>query len=408
MKILHIGNNDIYGDKFNGFDLSKKLKAKGVESECGVWEKNSNDESVWEISNYRGRLLINKIISYIENKISIQSLLYPNSFILPFNKRFRSADVIHYHLIHTGYFSIAALPILTHLKPSVWTLHDPWAMTGHCVYPYDCGKWEIGCGNCPRLKTDIPINKDNTALMWKIKKKIYQRSKINIVVASKYMLKMAERSPLLSGFNLHHIPFGLNIDLYRPTNIDEARKKLGIPLDSFVISFRSTNNEFKGLSYIKIILQKLKTEKKICLLTFQEKGLLNEFKKKYQIIESGWITDHKEMVTAYNASDVFLMPSTMEAFGMMAIEAMLCAKPVITFSGTSLSEIIFAPNGGISVPMGDSDALAKEIIKMIENPQYRKRLGENARQIASQHYDENIYIKRIIELYSNVIKMNNH
>lgn len=405
MRILHIGNTDIYGDKFNGFDLSKKLKSQGIESECGVWEKYSNDESAWKIANFRGRSLINKGVSYFEKKISIQSLLYINSLTLPFNKKFINADVIHYHLIHTGFFSIATLPILTYLKPSIWTLHDPWAMTGHCIYPYDCERWKIGCGNCPHLKTHIPMSRDHTALMWKIKKKIYHYSRLNIVVASKYMLNMAKNSPLLSGFSLRHIPFGLDVNLYRPLNSNEAKKKLGIAPDDFVIAFRSTNNEFKGLTYIKAALRKLKTNKKIYLLTFQEKGLLAEFEKKYQIIELGWVTDHEKMVTAYNASDVFLMPSTMEAFGMMAIEAMLCAKPVITFSGTSLPEIIFAPKGGISIPMGDYNALTKEIIKIIENPETGKKLGNTARQIASQHYDEKIYLRRIIELY-NMVKKN--
>lgn len=404
MKILHIGNTDIYGDKFNGFDLGKKLKLNGIESECAVWEKYSNDKSVWNISNFKGNLIINRKISNLEKRLSIQSLLYINSLTLPFNKRFRKADLVHYHLIQAGFFSIATLPILTRIKPSIWTIHDPWAMTGHCIYPYDCERWKIGCGKCPYLKTHIPMNKDHTALMWKIKKFVYKKSKLDIVVASKYMLDMAKKSPLLSNFELHHIPFGLDINLYYPTNTDEAKKKLNISTDKFVIAFRSTNNEFKGLDIIKKVLRKLKTYKKICLLTFHDKDLLKEFKGKFEIVELGWVKDQKRMVTAYNASDIFLMPSRQEAFGLMAVEAMLCAKPVISFLGTSLPEITFAPNGGISVPMGDIDALIKEILNLINNPGKRKELGDNARRIASKFYDEKIYIKRMIELYTNKIK----
>ncbi|MEG0310857.1 MAG: glycosyltransferase, partial [Eubacterium sp.] len=63
-------------------------------------------------------------------------------------------DVIHLHNLHGYYLNIE---ILFHYlaqadKPVIWTLHDCWSFTGHCVY-FDyigCEKWRTGCECCPQ------------------------------------------------------------------------------------------------------------------------------------------------------------------------------------------------------------------------------------------------------------------
>jgi len=402
VKILQISENDIYGHKFNGFDLSKKLNQKNINSSMCVWNKYSSEKFVWKIANFKGRYFINGIIAGLEKRLSVQSLFYINPFFLLFNKKFLKADVIHYHLIHNGFFSLFALPILTRFKPSVWTLHDPWAITGHCIHSFDCMKWKSGCGKCPYLKTHIPLDKDHTAFMWKIKQFIYKHSRLNIIVASSFMLNRVKESSLFKNHKINQIPFGLNINQFKPYNIVNSKKKFSIPKDSIVIFFRSEENEFKGLKYIKEALNKIKSTNKIFLLTVAKKGLLTGLEKKFKIIELGWVVDDTAMINAYNACDMFIMPSTQEAFGLMAVEAMLCGKPVISFSGTSLQEITFAPKGGITVPMGDSMALYKQIIYLIDNPGARIKLGNEARKIACDNYNEQTYINNIVKLYRDI------
>ena len=45
---------------------------------------------------------------------------------------FQQADILHLHNLHGGYFNLWSLPLLSALKPTVWTLHDMQALTGHC------------------------------------------------------------------------------------------------------------------------------------------------------------------------------------------------------------------------------------------------------------------------------------
>ena len=84
-------------------------------------------------------------------------------------------DIIHLHNLHGYYINIELL--FRYIKekniPVVWTLHDCWAMTGHCTYFSACGceKWKTQCGKCPQ-KHDYPQSNALDA-----SKKNYKRKK---------------------------------------------------------------------------------------------------------------------------------------------------------------------------------------------------------------------------------------
>ncbi len=404
MNILQFGNTDLVGKRFNGYCLNKYFAAKGHSCFHMVWKKSSSDNNVIQLITFPPARAINKFFNFIEKILSIQSLVSPFSFIPIFSKFFKKSDIVHYHILHTGFFSLLALPILTRLKPSVWTLHDPWALTGHCIHPLNrCEKWKHGCGSCPDLQIPLKLYFDNTALMWKIKKFIYSKSKLNLVVASAWMLKMVMESPLTKNLKVSHIPLGIDLNIFKRTNITLAKEKLGIPPDTLVISFRAVNSEFKGLDYIKYALNKLNTNLKICLLTFDKVGLLNEFSDKFQIIDLGWLESEIDISDAYNAADVFLMPSVAEAFGMMAIEAMACGKPIIVLDGTSLSEVTFAPLGAISCPQGDFYSFSKALDFLVHDPSAREDLGLAAEKLAIDNYSFDTHAQRVFDYYCEVI-----
>jgi glycosyltransferase involved in cell wall biosynthesis len=97
------------------------------------------------------------------------------------------------------------------------------------------------------------------------------------------------------------------------------------------------------------------------------------------------------------------MPSTAEAFGMMAVESMACGTPVIVFDGTALPDVIHAPEGGISVPARDSKALADAITGLLKDEQRYAQLVENGLRIVREEYSLEKYIQRHIELYKSIL-----
>ncbi|XVN41144.1 MAG: hypothetical protein RCO49_00555 [Rickettsia endosymbiont of Argas persicus] len=118
---------------FHGLAVTPILKKYGVESKHLVWDKDTNNP---DVLTFQRDQKIHEFITNLETKLSLQSMLYRNALQMIKMPEFQEADLVHLHIIHTGYLSIGDLPKITKLKPTVWTLHDPWALTGHCVHPF--------------------------------------------------------------------------------------------------------------------------------------------------------------------------------------------------------------------------------------------------------------------------------
>jgi|SRR6185437_2463680 len=406
MKNVQISCNDLVGNRFNGYDLHHQLNEIGIDSTCLVWDKKSNDTDVFEIaSNSQKRLELNAKANDLNQKYSTQAIFNPYSAELFSNKFFLDADVAHYHLIHNNFFNLSHMPVLSALKPTVWTLHDPWAMTGHCIYPSGCERWKIGCGYCPDLNIHFAVKDDATALNWEMKRIYYQNSRMDVIVASQYMMNMVEKSPLFSNARKHLVPFGLDLNTFCSRDSLIAKRKLGIDDDELVLCFRNVGSTFKGIEYINELLLRLEFSGKICLLTFNDVGNLEAYKSKYKIVELGWVLDEETIVNAYNAADIFLMPSKEEAFGMMAMEAMACAKTVVVMDGTSLSEIVYPQlSGGVVVAQGDVLGFCKVVEDLITNKEKREYIGQQARKVAEEKYNLSRYIDDILKVYQTAIR----
>ena len=55
-------------------------------------------------------------------------------------------QILHCHNLHGGFFDLRALVHLSRQVPTVLTLHDEWAFTGHCAHSLQCVRWRRGCG----------------------------------------------------------------------------------------------------------------------------------------------------------------------------------------------------------------------------------------------------------------------
>jgi glycosyltransferase involved in cell wall biosynthesis len=144
----------------------------------------------------------------------------------------------------------------------------------------------------------------------------------------------------------------------------------------------------------------------LAIVTTHGKGHLNEFIGRHQIIDLGWTNDEDLVLDTYLAADFFVMPSTAEAFGMMAIEAMACGKSVIVFDGTSLPEITQAPDVGVAVPATDVDALAAAIRELAGSETQRNSRGAAGRALAEEHFDNKLFARRLGSLYQSIASRN--
>lgn len=403
ISVLQVNSGDLMGRRFNGFDLTPRLLEFNVESRHLVfWNHESKEEFVRKLFPYPGSRHLTRVVNAMERECSVHARYHPHSWMLPLHEEFRSADVVHYHIIHDGFFSLSALPFLSKLRPTVWTWHDPWPMTGHCIYPMDCNRWQIGCGSCPDLDRPFPMRNDRTAQQFKWKADIFPRIKGEIIVASNWMYEMAMKSPLSRAFDFTVIPFGLDLDTYAPRDKSAARERLGVLQGRKVICTRTSSTPYKGLSDFVAALDLVDSAENLCIIGFQELGHFDKFIGRHQIIEFGWTNDEELLRDALAACDFFMMPSKAEAFGLMAIEAMACGRAVISYEGTSLPSITFAPEVGISVEKGNIRELASAIAHLLNNPEDCDARGRRSREIAEHHYDIRRQARDTSNLYNRV------
>ena len=408
IRVLEVNNIDLPGKVFNGYDMISDLNKKTFDIKQTVVQKLSNNKRVIELLEKKKMDLYNKLIAF-EEKNSVHNLFSATSPALINNPYYLNSEIVHFHMFHNTKLSIPSLVRISNEKKVIISLHDPWFLTGRCVHFYNCDKWKNGCNNCKHLDTLFQFKKDNSSIMWNIKKDVFSKSNIDFIVTSEWMRDLLKKSPIFSGVKedrIHLIPFGINLKRYKNyNNKKRLRKALNISDDEYVIFLRA-QTDFKGTEYVLEALKKLNVKRHITVLTCDQSGLLDEVNKKYRIIDLGFIKE-KEIIKAFNMCDLFLMPSKAESFGMMAIEAMACEKPVVVFDNSALPSVTFAPECGYLVKDRDSDDLCNAIKYFVENEKEGTERGKIGRELCKKHYSYSEYVKNLEKLYKD-IHLNRH
>jgi glycosyltransferase involved in cell wall biosynthesis len=103
---------------------------------------------------------------------------------------------------------------------------------------------------------------------------------------------------------------------------------------------------------------------------------------------------------AYHAADLFVMPSTREAFGMVLVEAMASALPVVASAIKGVTdEIVADGHTGVLVPPGDAAALAQAIRRLLVDRAAAAAMGADARESVVRNYGIEAARQRWAEVY---------
>jgi glycosyltransferase involved in cell wall biosynthesis len=87
----------------------------------------------------------------------------------------------------------------------------------------------------------------------------------------------------------------------------------------------------------------------------------------------------KDLAATYNLCDVFVMPTrSVEMFGMAALEAQACGKPVVCSNHGGLPEVI-SPKSGLFFPVGNAERLAESLRQLLQDANLYKSKAEASR-----------------------------
>jgi glycosyltransferase involved in cell wall biosynthesis len=83
---------------------------------------------------------------------------------------------------------------------------------------------------------------------------------------------------------------------------------------------------------------------------------------------------------------------------------MAAGKPVVATNGGGVPEIVRDGETGYLVPMGDADAMAQAMTRLLENPALAARMGEQGRLRVRDHFTIQATARRVEKLYEDVLK----
>ncbi len=118
----------------------------------------------------------------------------------------------------------------------------------------------------------------------------------------------------------------------------------------------------------------------------------------------GRIMEESEIVKAYQWCDALLFPSRLEGFGLAALEAMACGKPVIATNTSSLPEVVENGVSGILCPPDDIGAFAVACGKLADSDETGVRYGQAGRRRAVELFSEDHIIPQYIKLYEKLLR----
>lgn len=112
----------------------------------------------------------------------------------------------------------------------------------------------------------------------------------------------------------------------------------------------------------------------------------------------GWVRGHEKEELLENAS-IFFLPSYAEGMPMSILEAMGYGLPVVSTNVGSIPQLVTDEENGFLCRPGNIDDMANVIIKLLKDPELRKKMGQNGMSIAKTNYSISNHCDKLIALY---------
>ncbi|MBI4421199.1 MAG: glycosyltransferase [Gemmatimonadetes bacterium] len=233
---------------------------------------------------------------------------------------------------------------------------------------------------------------------------VLRRARV-IVVATEAHVSVSRE---LSGFEskIRVIPFGVNPTRFAPRS--HAERPAGFPPEGPVGLFVGRMVGYKGLDVLARAMAGTGLSVVVAGGGPVRPALEEQIKRlglERQLHLVGEIAED-DLPACYQSADYFVLPSTSpaEMFGVALLEAMACAKPVIsTALPTGVREVNQRDVTGLEVPPGDVEALRSAMQRLASDGELRGRLGAAGRRRVEERFTVKQMVDAHLELYREVV-----
>jgi len=191
-----------------------------------------------------------------------------------------------------------------------------------------------------------------------------------------------------------------------PVTADEraaARHSLGVLPDDVVMGTVTRLHDSKGNQYlVEAARMVLDARPHARFFLFGEGPLLPDLQAQAaalhlgdRFVFGGFVKDVRRVLAAF---DVSVFPSLWEGTPLTMFEALGASRAIVATDADGLMEVLTPDEDALIVPRRDARALADRIIRLVDSPAERLRLGAAARQTA-EAYDITAFVRKMEQLY---------
>ena len=206
--------------------------------------------------------------------------------------------------------------------------------------------------------------------------------------------------------NVIDLPNGVDVEKYdHPDKKYVASLKKKFKLIGKTLLYTGRIHKSKGLNHVIEAIEDLDCK---FLLVGQDAGYKDELirvSKKLgiedRVVFAGCLPDD-EFIASYYASDIFILFSEWEGFGIVAIEAMAAGKPLIVSDRGSLPFVVKDGKTGFVVPFENKKLLKEKIKLLLSNPKIRKTIGDDGKN-ESKKYSWKQIVHNLEKVYKTIL-----
>jgi glycosyltransferase involved in cell wall biosynthesis len=323
----------------------------------------------------------------------------------------KNFDLVHIHIIHSGWISIRAVYELTKRFPCVWTLHDEWAPKRGLTYdltgkttPSEVKKLSRG------LIRHIPYHRYHENFKWRRTRSFLEKwmpQPQAVICPSLYMANLAASAGIFPRSEIVNIPYGTRMPEVPNTKLDrvEAKRSFGLSPDRPVVLMISADlaQAHKGIDLgIKAIKDVDPNLGLQTLLLGRSGEQIAEVLRPLPCV-SIYASDDTTLARAYRAADVTISPSLGENFPYIGLESLACGTPLVSFPIGGLPEVIGRHERGIVCDAIDPKEMSQHVNYLITNPTVRCEMGEHGTLWVRKTCGMAAYLAETVKVYEHVL-----